>query len=428
MYREHTLVATLQHFQNEILYEVQRRAPNTTVEPPETFQEFLWNLFHIVNDHYSGSLILLLDEFHPNAEFLKVLRSLHHHLVIEDARIAVVTAGLSDPAEIELGYSSPYNISNLIRLDVLEPDEAALVVSNGFSRTPIELSSNTVDALVTLSGCAPAILQYLCQWVYDDVACGKLTQPLDVDTPSMLELIVNDGRVLERFSYLDVVLSDRELLEIVCRVLQDQSPRFQAFLPGMKRAIQYSIVKRCDNRVDFVSPLHRFCLEEQIKFYCERLNSAALDDAVRDFLSSFNPSSIQLNVFRSKEVHMSQDNISIENVVGPVNIKSKLRQVTQTVTQSHTLEPDYVTEWAQLVDELAIALETARAISDDDAERIVSSTDTVGKELTKTEPNRGFLKISLDGLKESAKAVDSIAPAVLSVVSKIIQFVDRVLP
>ena len=44
------------------------------------------------------------------------------------------------------------------------------------------------------------------------------------------------------------------------------------------------------------------------------------------------------------------------------------------------------------------------------------------KEATKAKPDRGFMKITSEGLKEAANALKDIAPMVLVVTGEVVQF------
>ena len=120
---------------------------------------------------------------------------------------------------------------------------------------------------------------------------------------------------------------------------------------------------------------------------------------------------------------MSQDNIHIQNVVGPVNIKSRLNRVSQTVENAAAVEDHRKQELVKLIQELTAALEGAASKAPEDSERIVQAAEMVAAEVSKQKPNKSFLNITAEGLKEAAKAVEAIAPSVLSVAGKIAAYV-----
>jgi hypothetical protein len=61
-----------------------------------------------------------------------------------------------------------------------------------------------------------------------------------------------------------------------------------------------------------------------------------------------------------------------------------------------------------------------------DAERVAAQTESVAKELAQPKPNKRFLDLSVEGLKEAARAVGDIAPTVIAVAGKIAAFVAGV--
>ena len=133
------------------------------------------------------------------------------------------------------------------------------------------------------------------------------------------------------------------------------------------------------------------------------------------------------NVMVVGEITMSRDNIHIDHVVGPVNIKSRLNAVQQTVNNAPSLPDAQKAEFRNLLDELKTALQSVAERRPEDGERVVQAAEMVATEMAKSKPNTGFLKITAEGLKEAAKAVGDIAPTVLSAATKIATFVSALL-
>jgi hypothetical protein len=123
------------------------------------------------------------------------------------------------------------------------------------------------------------------------------------------------------------------------------------------------------------------------------------------------------------EIDMSKDKVHVSNVVGPVNIKSQLDHVTQIVKNASSLPQDKRQEFAELIEELQSAIKAALEKRPEDSERVVRTAELVATEVAKEKPDKGFLNITVEGLKQAAKAVEDIAPAVLSVAAKIASFV-----
>jgi len=122
-------------------------------------------------------------------------------------------------------------------------------------------------------------------------------------------------------------------------------------------------------------------------------------------------------------IDLSKDKIQVSNVVGPVNIKSRLDNVTQTVKNAQSLPDDKRDELTQLLADLKAALEPIESARQDDTERVVRTAELVATEAAKPKPDKGFLDISIEGLKKAAKTVEDIAPTVLTVASRIATFV-----
>lgn len=123
------------------------------------------------------------------------------------------------------------------------------------------------------------------------------------------------------------------------------------------------------------------------------------------------------------EVDMSTNKVQVSGVVGPVNIQSRLENVTQTVKQVQGWPEGKSEELAQLMAELTKGLNEVVAARREDAERVAKTAELVVAEAIKAKPDSGFLTITTEGLKKAAEAVADIAPTVLKVAAKIAAFV-----
>jgi chaperonin cofactor prefoldin len=137
-----------------------------------------------------------------------------------------------------------------------------------------------------------------------------------------------------------------------------------------------------------------------------------------------NEGSANPNVMVIGEITMSQDNINIKDVVGPVNVKARLDHVTQNVNTASTFTDVQKQEFSAIIEELKQALASAASVAKpEDTQRVTQVAEMVAAEVKKEEPNKSFLTISTEGLMEAAKAVEAVAPAVLRVAAKIAAFV-----
>jgi hypothetical protein len=123
------------------------------------------------------------------------------------------------------------------------------------------------------------------------------------------------------------------------------------------------------------------------------------------------------------EVDMSRDKIQVSGVVGPVNIKSRLDHVTQTVQQATGWSDERKEQLKTLVAELHTGLHELEKQRPEDADRVAKTAELVVAEATKAKPDKGFLSITAEGLKQAAQAVADIAPLVLSAANQIAAFV-----
>ena len=78
---------------------------------------------------------------------------------------------------------------------------------------------------------------------------------------------------------------------------------------------------------------------------------------------------------------------------------------------------------ATLIGELQSALQAVAEKRSEDAERVARTAELVVAEVAKQKPDKGFLSITSEGLKQAAQAVADIAPTVIGVAAKIASFV-----
>jgi hypothetical protein len=151
------------------------------------------------------------------------------------------------------------------------------------------------------------------------------------------------------------------------------------------------------------------------------LSVTEYDEALR-LEGSINP-----NLFVIGEVAMSQETYNVDNRGGIFNVKSTLTNVTQIISGSSSLQEDERQTFNDLVKELQAALTSLAEQRPAEAERIADQVQSVAKEVARDKPDKGYLKITAEGLKHAAGAVAGIAPVVLQVAEKIIGFVSKYL-
>jgi hypothetical protein len=124
----------------------------------------------------------------------------------------------------------------------------------------------------------------------------------------------------------------------------------------------------------------------------------------------------------AKEVTVSQDHINIHNAGGIVNVKSTLTNAVLKIGSASALG-DRQQELQALFSRLQEVVTAAEKSRPEDAARVAQTADLVATEVAKTKPDRSFLEITTKGLVEAAKALESAAPAILSVVGAIVNLV-----
>lgn len=123
------------------------------------------------------------------------------------------------------------------------------------------------------------------------------------------------------------------------------------------------------------------------------------------------------------EISISNDNIHIHDIVGPVNVKARLDHVEQMVMSAPAVEDGKKKELSSLIEELKEALEPAANAKSDDTDRVIEDAERVAKEISREKPNKSHLLSITEDLKETAKAVENIAPLAVKVATKIAVFV-----
>ena len=163
-----------------------------------------------------------------------------------------------------------------------------------------------------------------------------------------------------------------------------------------------------------IQKLHKVASEARIE-----LLSVAEYQAVLDDKGSASPDIMVIG-----EISMSKDTITVTDVIGPVNIKSRLERVVQTVNNAPALPDKEKEQLADLMRRLEDLLVPISEKQPEDAQRVLQAAEIVVAEVGKQKPNKSFLSLSAEGLKEAAKAVAEIAPSVLVVAREIAAFVN----
>jgi len=165
----------------------------------------------------------------------------------------------------------------------------------------------------------------------------------------------------------------------------------------------------------------------KIKLMADHVGIHLLDIAEYEAILN-NEGSSNPEVMVVGEITMSQDNIHIQNVVGPVNVKARMDHVKQVVTNASAVPNKGKKQLAALFEQLKQALDPVAQVQPEDAQRVLQAAEMVSAEVSKQKPSKSFLNITAEGLKEAAKAVGAVAPTVLDVAIKIATSVSKLLP
>lgn len=125
------------------------------------------------------------------------------------------------------------------------------------------------------------------------------------------------------------------------------------------------------------------------------------------------------------ESNMTTYNITIKDVVGPVNVLSRLEHVVQAVSNSPSLSPQARDSLTVLFKELKDCLESSPAKQSEGAELVSEQAEEMAKELQRPAPRKEALKLKASGLIEAAKALKAVIPTAVEIAQKIADFVTN---
>jgi hypothetical protein len=110
-----------------------------------------------------------------------------------------------------------------------------------------------------------------------------------------------------------------------------------------------------------------------------------------------------------------------------LNIKSTLRNVTQTVSTLPGADESAKAELARLIEQLNEALQKVPSNKAEDAEAVADSAKALVDAANKPKPNKATLQITADGLKKAAENIAAVTPAVVGLASQIVGAVFKII-
>jgi hypothetical protein len=108
-----------------------------------------------------------------------------------------------------------------------------------------------------------------------------------------------------------------------------------------------------------------------------------------------------------------------------VNLKSTLRNVHQTAGQIPGGDEDGRKQLQALIEKLSAELEKVPQEKKDDAEAVAQTAKALIDQASSQKPNKTLLQISGEGLKQAAKNIADVLPAVAPIALQIVALVAR---
>lgn len=208
--------------------------------------------------------------------------------------------------------------------------------------------------------------------------------------------------------------------------------------PDLSRAEDEDVYSRCQKVVDRLSEFDSDLLTEwnNIKYpsgydqQIERMRDVWIRR--RNYLRGASKNMEHRLEIKSKSEMgastVTNYNITIKDVVGPVNVLSSLDKVIQKVQNAPSLASDKKEIISSLIEELKLALASAPASEAEAASLVTEQAQSIADELSKDSPRPAALKIKASGLIEAAKALSIVVPKAIEVAGKIAAFVAGVFP
>ncbi len=124
------------------------------------------------------------------------------------------------------------------------------------------------------------------------------------------------------------------------------------------------------------------------------------------------------------------DNIRLEGDFrgAIVNIKSRLENVSQAVGQMPGADEDARKELQRLIQQLSKELEKTPPARQEQAEAVAETAKTLVDQAKADKPNKTMLQISGEGLKQAAKNLAEVLPAVIPIAAQIVAAIGKMVP
>lgn len=107
------------------------------------------------------------------------------------------------------------------------------------------------------------------------------------------------------------------------------------------------------------------------------------------------------------------------------NIKSTLKDVTQTVNMLPHADQRDKDELKRLIEQLNEELQKAPSDKTEEAEAIAESAKALIEAANKDKPNKAMVQITAEGLKKAAENIAGVMPSVIVIASQIVAAIAR---
>lgn len=137
----------------------------------------------------------------------------------------------------------------------------------------------------------------------------------------------------------------------------------------------------------------------------------------------------EMNVHDGVNVDMGSTYTFSGNFTGAmVNVKSQLRNVTQSIAALPSADQATKDELTQLTAQLADLLATTPNERAMDAEKVSKRVETLVDEANKPDPDRELFEFNLESLKKAIAMLSTVVPLVVPVADKIITLIRSLVP
>ena len=109
-----------------------------------------------------------------------------------------------------------------------------------------------------------------------------------------------------------------------------------------------------------------------------------------------------------------------------INVKNTMTNVSQSVGTLPRMDAGNKEELQTLIDKLGALLEGVGAAKPEEAETVAAQTKALVDMTKQEKPNKTMLQVTMSGLKQAVDTIADIAPAAVTIASRIAEIVAAV--